>query len=77
MNPNDRHVVPNPEGGWNVEKPDATRVSSHHATQKEAVARAHEIVVNAGGGEILVHDTDGQIRDKRTVGRKDPFPPAG
>src|SRR5207249_4463747 len=30
-----RHVVPNPEGGWDVKKPDADRASSHHDTQAQ------------------------------------------
>jgi uncharacterized protein DUF2188 len=71
-----RHVVPNPEGGWDVKKPKADRASSHHETQAAAEQRAKEIVGNAGGGEVLIHGTDGQIRDKDTVApAKDPFPP--
>jgi uncharacterized protein YdaT len=77
MAENDRHVVPDGDGGWAVEKGDHERVSSKHATQEDAMRRAHEIVANAGGGEVVVHGTDGQIRDKRTVGKDDPFPPAG
>jgi hypothetical protein len=30
---NSRHVVPDPDGGWNVQKPGASRASSHHDTQ--------------------------------------------
>ena len=46
---NERHVVPNPNGGWDVEKPDAERASSHHHTQAAAEDRAKEIVANLGG----------------------------
>lgn len=71
-----RHVVPNPDGGWDVKAPKADRASSHHDTQAEAIDRAKEIVGNAGGGEVRIHGTDGRIRDSDTVkpGR-DPFPP--
>lgn len=73
---NRRHVVPNPEGGWDVTKPDASRASSHSDTQAEAVDRAREIVRNAGGGEVVTHGRDGRIRDSDTVPPgNDPFPP--
>lgn len=71
-----RHVVPNPDGGWDVTKPGAERASSHHDTQGQAEQRAKEIVGNSGGGEVVVHDRHGRIRDKDTVAPgRDPFPP--
>ncbi|MHA1740890.1 MAG: DUF2188 domain-containing protein [Candidatus Thorarchaeota archaeon] len=73
---NERHVVPNPEGGWDVRKPSASRASSHHETQSEAEARAKEILARSGGGEVVIHDREGKIRDSDTVPPgKDPFPP--
>lgn len=73
---NNRHVVPNPAGGWDVKKPGSDRASSHHATQKEAEGRAKEIVRNVGGGEVRIHDKKGRIRDSDTVApAKDPNPP--
>lgn len=66
-NPNNRHVVPNSNGGWDVRGPNAERASSHHDTQAEAEARAKEIVGNAGGGEVRIHRPDGRIRDSDTV----------
>lgn len=72
----DRHVVPSPEGGWNVVAPGSERASSHHDTQQGAIDRAREIVRNAGGGEIVIHDRNGVIRDSDTVPPgNDPFPP--
>jgi hypothetical protein len=71
-----RHVVPNPQGGWDVKKPGADRASSHHATQGKAEQRAKEILGNLGGGEAVIHDRGGQIRDSDTVApAKDPLPP--
>jgi predicted RNase H-like HicB family nuclease len=46
---NERHVVPNPKGGWDVKAPKANRSSSHHDTQAEAEARAKEILARVGG----------------------------
>lgn len=71
-----RHVVPNPDGGWDVKKPGASRASSHHDTQAEALDRGREIVRNAGGGEIVTHNRQGQIRDSDTISPgNDPNPP--
>lgn len=76
MTNSDRHVVPNPEGGWDVEKPGASRSSSHQDTQAGAIDRAREIVHNLGGGEVVIHGRDGRIRDKDTIAPgNDPFPP--
>lgn len=73
---NNRHVVPNPNGGWDVVKPRGQRVSSHHDTQGEAIDRGREIVRNAGGGEVRIHGRDGKIRDSDTVPPgNDPNPP--
>ena len=72
----DRHVVPNPEGGWDVRANDASRASAHHDTQADAIDRAREIVHNAGGGEVVIHGRDGKIRDSDTVPPgNDPNPP--
>jgi hypothetical protein len=74
--PNDRHVVPHDEGGWDVVAPGSERASAHLNTQAEAIDRAREIVGNAGGGEIVIHDRQGQIRDSDTVAPgNDPNPP--
>ena len=76
MTSNNRHVVPNPDGGWDVKAPGASRASTHHDTQSAAINRAREIVHNAGGGEVVTHGRDGQIRDSDTISPgNDPFPP--
>jgi hypothetical protein len=72
----DRHVVPSPKGGWAVVAPGAQRVTSHHETQRAAIDRAREIVQNGGGGEVVIHDRRGSIRDSDTVAPgRDPYPP--
>jgi len=76
MSNNNRHVVPNPGGGWDVVKADAERASSHHDTQQQAIDRGREIVRNLGGGELRIHGRDGQIRDSDTIANgNDPNPP--
>ncbi|MGQ0482007.1 MAG: DUF2188 domain-containing protein [Pseudonocardia sp.] len=62
----DRHVVP-ADNGWHVEKDDAQRPSARTATQAEAIKRAVEIVANDGGGQVVIHGSDGQVRETRTV----------
>lgn len=62
-----RHVVANPDGGWDVKKPGSSRASVHTSTQQEAVTRARDIVRNEGGGEVRIHGRDGKIRDSDTI----------
>lgn len=65
-NDGNRHVVPNKErGGWDVVKENHQRSSGHFDTQKEAEARAREIVdkTSRGNGEVITHGRDGRIRD--------------
>lgn len=74
--PNDRDVVSDAHGGWDVRVRGSSRVSSHHATKADAVRRAREIVSNAGGGEVIVHGRDGRIQAKDTIASgNDTFPP--
>ena len=63
----ERHVVPNPTGGWDVKKPNADRSSGHFDKQTQADRKADQILENIGGGENLTHGRDGRIREKDTV----------
>jgi hypothetical protein len=67
MAKNDRHVTPNPTGGWDVRAPGASRASAHTDTQAQAIDRARQIIHNAGGGELNIHGQNGQIRAKDTI----------
>lgn len=62
----DRHVLPDGDQ-WKIINPDGEQASAHTRTQEEAIQRAREIIQNDGGGELVVHGTDGQIRDKSTL----------
>jgi len=57
--------------------PRSRKLASRHAEGRRA-ARAKEIVQNLGGGEVVIHDRRGEIRDKDTLRpAKHPFPGVG
>lgn len=76
MSKNDRHVVKDGDH-WAVRARGAQRASVRADTQAQAQQAANRIVENAGGGEVIVHGVDGKIREKNTIGKSDPYPPAG
>lgn len=64
-------------GDWETRKAGASRASSRSETQGEAVSDANRLAKNSGG-EVNIHRKDNnQIRDKNTIGKKDPNPPKG
>ena len=74
--PNRRIVGPRPDGKWQVKAPRASRASSVHQTQQDALDRARDILSNDGGGELTVQNRQGIIRDSDTVAPgNDPNPP--
>ncbi|MEQ9145540.1 MAG: DUF2188 domain-containing protein [Parvibaculaceae bacterium] len=73
--PKSHHVVPNPQGGWDVKRGGAGRASSHHGTKQEAIDRGREISRNQKS-ELRIHNQDGRIARSDSHGN-DPFPPKG
>lgn len=71
--PDSHHVVPNPEGGWDVKRGGAGRTSGHFKTKQEAVDRGREISRNQGT-ELRIHNRDGRIARSDSHGH-DPCPP--
>jgi len=69
------HVVPDPNGGWNIKKGGSKRISGHFDTQKEAIDKAREISRNQNT-ELYIHRRDGRIQEKDSHGN-DPSPPRG
>ena len=69
----EHHVVPNPNGGWDVKRNGAQRASVHTDTKAEAVSRGREISRNQGT-ELITHRKDGQIQNPDSHGN-DPCPP--
>jgi hypothetical protein len=68
MTKSETHVVPNAQGGWEVVRSGASARDSTHETKKDAIARARHLVVESGGGEIVIHARDGSIQDSDTIG---------
>ena len=73
--PKSHHVVPNPNGGWDVKRGGADRASSHHETKQSAVDRGREISRNQNS-ELRIHNRDGRIARSDSHGN-DPHPPKG
>ena len=69
------HVILNPDGGWDVKKGGAGRVSGHFDCKSDAVDKGREISKNQGT-EFYIHGKNGQIQQKVSHGN-DPFPPRG
>ena len=67
------HVVPNPNGGWDVRKGGASRASKHFDTKKEAEKQGRQISQNQNS-ELVIHRKNGTIERKDSHGR-DPYPP--
>lgn len=67
------HVVPDPDGGWNVRKGGASRASKHFERKADAVSYGRKVSRNQGS-EFVVHKRDGTIQRKDSHGN-DPMPP--
>ncbi len=72
---NSHHVVPNPNGGWDVKKAEAERASRHFDTKAEA-EKAGRVISQNQNTEFVIHGKDGKIQRKDSHGN-DPFPPRG
>lgn len=70
-----QHVVPNPNGGWDVKGAGNSRATKHTTTQAEAIKIATGIAKN-NNSEVFIHGKNGQIRERNSYGN-DPFPPKG
>jgi len=67
------HVVPNPEGGWDVKKGGGQRAIKHSDRKSNAVNVAREISRNQRS-ELIIHGADGRIQRSDSHGG-DPNPP--
>lgn len=73
--PNSHHVVPSTDGGWDVKRGGANRVSSHHNTKQQAIDRGREIS-RSQKTELRIHNKVGRISRSDSHGG-DPYPPKG
>lgn len=72
----DRTVSQRKDGTWQNKRHDASRATSVHKTQGEAIKQASSNLGKQGGGELTVKGTDGKIRSKDTIAPgRDPNPP--
>lgn len=69
----ERHVVPNPDGGWDSKKNKAQRASKHFETKEEAMKWSREKAIEEGS-ELIPHKRDGRIQNPNSHGN-DPCPP--
>ena len=54
------HVVPAPDGGWNIKKGGAQRASNHFDIKAEAINAGRQISRNQRT-EFLIHNRNGRI----------------
>lgn len=67
------HVVPAPQGGWNVRRGGAERASGHYDTKQEAEQAGRQISQHQRT-ELVIHGRDGVIQRSDSHGA-DPCPP--
>jgi hypothetical protein len=73
-----RHITQRPDGQWQDKLENAQRATSVHPTQGAAEAAAKALLNRTpGGGEVIIHRPNAQIRASDTINRPDPFPPRG
>lgn len=68
------HTVPNPKGGWDVEREKSKRATKHFDRQNEAYDYTRQLAKKQKG-EALLHGRNGRIRARESFGN-DPNPPA-
>ena len=61
------HVVPGPNGGWNVKRGGSLRASKHFETKEDAEVWGLQIS-RQEGSELVIHKRDGTIERKNSYG---------
>jgi hypothetical protein len=71
-----RHVTQRSDGQWADKAEGAQRAGGLYDKQAEAQAASTQHLQNRpGGGEVVIHRPNGQIRNSNTINRPDPDPP--
>lgn len=73
MGKKNQHVTPHSNGGWQVKGAGNERATVITQTQSQAIEVAKSMAKKSGS-EVVIHGTDGKIRDKDSYGN-DPNPP--
>ncbi len=69
----ERHVVPNPKGGWDSKRENAERASKHFEKKQDAMDWSRN-KAKQEGSELIPHRKDGVIQNPNSYGN-DPNPP--
>lgn len=71
----EHHVVHNKvEGGWDVKRNGAKRVSTSHSNTKAEAERKARVISTNQGTELVIHRVNGKIQRSDSHGN-DPCPP--
>lgn len=65
---NEIYHVSSREEGWVVRRSGASRASSFHKTQSEAIDNAKHLAENKPNSEIIIHNVDGSIKNRIKMG---------
>lgn len=60
------HVVPNPDGGWDVKKGGSEKASGHYRTKREAEDAGRAISRNQGS-ELIIHGKNGRMQSMEST----------
>lgn len=71
----EHHVVPNPNGGWDVKRNGST-IAIIHTNIKQAAVQQGRILSKDESTEFIIHGKDGRIQRSDSHGN-DPYPPRG
>lgn len=67
MSRKERHVVPNPNGGWDSKRENAERASKHFENKEDAMDWSRE-KAKQEGSELIPHRKDGVIQNPNSYG---------
>ena len=71
----EHHVVPNPNGGWDVKRNGSARAIIHTDTKQAAIQQGRKLS-KIEATEFIIHGRDGRIQRSDSHGN-DPYPPRG
>lgn len=62
-----RQVTPRSDGQWQVRNPARGQISVVVPTEEDAVQRAMRVLRSAGGGELNVYRSDGDVSFRQRI----------
>ena len=67
MSKNEHHIVPNKQGGWDIQRASSEKSFKHCETKQEAIDIGRKISQNQKT-EFVIHNKDGKISQKDSHG---------